>query len=176
MGRVWGFRGESGGVFLDFWRGRSAKSVESLLVVSGQGNGPRCGPCRDLPGCYAGGGPGRERFGGECGVSVGKAGELFWIFGGGAAPKVSSRCWLSVVRERVRGADPTGISLCTGPLRGGRAGEGALAWGFPDSPVGVGEVFLDFGQGRSAKKVVGLRDAQCAERMRNLGKGSRCGE
>ena len=55
------------------------------------------------------GGPGRERFGGECGVSVGKAGEFFWIFGGGAAPKVSSRCWLPVVREMVRRADPTGL-------------------------------------------------------------------
>jgi len=45
-GRVWGFRGKSGGVFLDFWRVRSAKSVESLLVVSGQGDGPPCGPYR----------------------------------------------------------------------------------------------------------------------------------
>jgi len=94
----------------------------------------------------------------------GESGGVFWIFGGCAAPKVSSRCWLSVVREMVRGTDPTGL------LRERRSGEGARAgrvWGFRGESRGV---ILDFWRGRSAQFVgmVRRRTGRSAEATARL--------
>jgi len=50
-------------------------------------------------------------------------------------------------------------SLYTGRLRGGRAGEEALAWGIAGFAEEGDERFLDFWRVRSAKNIVVMRDA-----------------